>query len=363
MKKKKFAKIREWNRKRNYYFKQLKLDFTRYLYDRKIKSTVDLATIHKVLVLRHDDKIGDMVVSTILYRELKSKNFQIDVLAGKKNHCIIEKNPHINKVWIYEDNKEQQYLQAKKLANEKYDLVIEMGDIVTPEDIRLLSVLNPKHAIGFNKDKINFYSISIPYSRWEEHITTRYIQLLEKLDIKDVSTGYDIYIPEHIQHEVFSFWEKLSANFIVVLNPFAADEKRDLSAQQVEKIINTIKEVLPSSSIILIGEQKKLSACHYQDVIINPCKHLLAAAEIIRKADLVISPDTAIVHLAAAWKKPMICFYGNDMHGSFVNSDVWGPGYDLAVQLKSQDQHHTISTIPLEKIESVIKNTLKRLTQ
>jgi ADP-heptose:LPS heptosyltransferase len=50
---------------------------------------------------------------------------------------------------------------------------------------------------------------------------------------------------------------------------------------------------------------------------------------LIHEADMVISPDTSIVHISAAWKKPLVCVYKNITD----NNDLWAPGYKNASQI------------------------------
>jgi len=53
-----FKKIREWNRKRNYYFKEVKLNIKIYIakliWDKRKKSIFDIKSIKTVLLLRNE---------------------------------------------------------------------------------------------------------------------------------------------------------------------------------------------------------------------------------------------------------------------------------------------------------------------
>ncbi|XPD82508.1 hypothetical protein ACMHUM_19730 [Proteus mirabilis] len=57
----------------------------------------------KVLFLRDDDKIGDMVVSTSILRELKNSGYNIDIVTGKSNFCVIEYSDLYNDHYTYEE--------------------------------------------------------------------------------------------------------------------------------------------------------------------------------------------------------------------------------------------------------------------
>ena len=53
-------------------------------------------------------------------------------------------------------------------------------------------------------------------------------------------------------------------------------------------------------------------------------------AELIKKADLIVSPDTSIVHLARAFDKKMICIYRKELGKEDKNSIIWGPNSEKA---------------------------------
>ena len=51
--------------------------------------------------------------------------------------------------------------------------------------------------------------------------------------------------------------------------------------------------------------------------------------QLIKNVDLVISPDTSIVHISAAWKKSLISVYKNVTDNVYL----WAPGYKQASQI------------------------------
>ncbi|HDZ3112781.1 TPA: lipopolysaccharide heptosyltransferase family protein, partial [Klebsiella pneumoniae] len=63
--------------------------------------------------------------------------------------------------------------------------------------------------------------------------------------------------------------------------------------------------------------------------VINPFNTLHYAMALIAQAELIISPDTSVVHMAAAWNKPLIAVYKDVL----LNNRLWAPGYDNARQI------------------------------
>lgn len=62
------------------------------------------------------------------------------------------------------------------------------------------------------------------------------------------------------------------------------------------------------------------------------------AIALVKYSDLVITPDTSIVHVANAYNKKMICLYNNKK--SDKNEDeniIWGPNYNNCIQLFTKE--------------------------
>jgi len=50
------------------------------------------------------------------------------------------------------------------------------------------------------------------------------------------------------------------------------------------------------------------------------------------------------------------------MHGKYHNNDIWGPGYDAAVQIMTKDKYHPISTIKVSDIIDAVGHMLHKHT-
>ena len=79
-----------------------------------------------------------------------------------------------------------------------------------------------------------------------------------------------------------------------------------------------------------IKELKKLDISKENKVKIIETKGISEVAELIKGADLVVSPDTSIVHLGKAFNKKMICIYRKELGKEDKNSILWGPNSEKA---------------------------------
>ena len=346
---KKFATLRRWNRSKNYFMKSLRMRFAKMIWDHRSKKAFALQDIRKILLLRDDDKIGDMVVSTSVMRELSKQGYLVDILATPKNAAIVQYNPYVNKVLSTEAPG-----IAAQLSAEKYDLVIDMGDKISPASLRFLRNLSAKNVIGFNKENYNIYNKSVQYHDFNGHITNRYDLLMQVMGLADYSTQYELFYPAELDQDVLSFLQKMGHEKFVLINAFAADSRREMSFSQLEELIHSLKNLYPNTGIILLDHLNKIDFTLPEDVYISPFNTLLSAIALISHIDMIISPDTSIVHIAATYNKPLVALYGNDLHGKYVNSDVWGPGYANAIQLRTVNKYHEVSSIPVSEIIAAI---------
>ena len=115
--------------------------------------------IRRILVIKND-KIGDMVLSTGTFRELK-RNFPkagITVIASKSNKQIIEKNKNIDKIIVLDYPPRgykgilNYFKLSKELKKENYDVGIDLrGSIINIFFPKAFGTMRAKaHYVFFN---------------------------------------------------------------------------------------------------------------------------------------------------------------------------------------------------------------------
>ncbi len=80
-----------------------------------------------------------------------------------------------------------------------------------------------------------------------------------------------------------------------------------------------------------------------------------SAVEVIRSCDLVITPDTSIVHIARAFDKPMVAVYNKRKlkNTGLPGYHIWAPGYDKAKQIVCEEAN--VADVAIESVWPVIK--------
>ena len=143
------------------------------------------------------------------------------------------------------------------------------------------------------------------------HISLRCIDALAPLGVVDDGKGLDYFIPnnEHIKDEDLPTGHLFGYVAIVI---GATHNTKKLPVYKLQELCSKI-----NFPIILIGgkedaEQGNEIAVINQQKIFNGCGKfsLNESADLIRKANLVISHDTGMQYIACAFQKPLFAIWG-----------------------------------------------------
>ena len=113
------------------------------LFTKKNQSTFRVTDSKKVLILKYD-RIGDMIVTTPIFRELKNAypNCSISVLASVENKDVIKYNPYIDNIFInYKNSLLQDLPKLLMLRRKHFDVCIELEHSVIPHAIFRLKII------------------------------------------------------------------------------------------------------------------------------------------------------------------------------------------------------------------------------
>jgi len=328
--------LRKWNRKLQDFFRPIRLEFGKLLWDRKKNRNTNLSVgnIKKVLILRYDGKIGDMIITTMIFRELKKTypGIEIGVVTRGANRQVIENNPYVDNMYEYDKNSKNLKKLAEQISSENYDLLLDFSETLRVKQMMFINLCKAKQNLGINKKDWEIFDISIDYKVKDRHITDRYKKVLEILGVEDPDLSYELYFTEAQENFGKDFRSSIEEEKLVVLNPYGASKYRTFNENKVKKIAervlayeeNALTFVFPPDKL---EEVEKISReLRNKKVYINKnIKSIMDSASIIKHSNFLITPDTSIVHLGVALDKNMIAVYRSDEGAEELNSIVWGP--------------------------------------
>ena len=274
--------------------------------------------MYKILIIRFSS-IGDIVLTTPVIRCLKTqlKNVEIHYLTKKKFETVIENNPYINKIYTIDKNTSE---VTKALKKEKYTHIIDLHKNLRSMRVKLL--LNKKSSSykKLNIQKwitVNFKINQLP----NIHIVDRYMDAIGFLGVTNDGKGLDHFIP---QKDIVSLTE-LPLSHQNGYIAFVIGAKHYTKQLPSEKIVSICEKI--NQPIVLLGGKEDYEkgqliintlkpphlTSHISHFVFNGCGkyNLNQSASLIKQAKKVITHDTGLMHIAAAFKKEIISVWGN----------------------------------------------------
>lgn len=263
----------------------------------------------KILVIRFSS-IGDIVLTTPVVRCLKKQlpDTELHFLTKNSFKAIIESNPYVDKAFFLDKDLDE---VIEKLREENYDHVIDLH-----HNLRTLKVKRAlrKPSASFNKLNIEKWLLTtFKYNRMPQiHIVDRYMKTVNDLNVKNDEAGLDYFIPQKDEVKESDIPTSHLAGYVGVVIGAALNTKK-LPLHKLQKLCAGIDH-----PIILLGGKEDSDegdsiASIAPDKIYNACGkfNLNESADLVRRAKLIVTHDTGLMHIATALKKPVVSIWGN----------------------------------------------------
>ncbi|MFW5831630.1 MAG: glycosyltransferase family 9 protein [Prolixibacteraceae bacterium] len=262
----------------------------------------------KFLVIRFSS-IGDIVLTSPVVRCLKKQveGAEVHFLVKEKHRCVV-KSPYIDKVHIFKNNIHD---LLSELEAEQFDYVVDLHHNFRSNRIKSRLKIP---AFSFNKLNIQkFLLVNFKIDRLpDKHIVDRYMETVSVFDVENDGEGLDYFIPED---EAFKREElpQLFHNGYVAFVIAGTYYTKKLPPEKVLEICNRIDYpvlLMGGKNEFETGEQilsqSKGNILNYAGKI-----SLNQSASLVRDANVVLTNDTGLMHIAAAFKKKILSFWGN----------------------------------------------------
>lgn len=289
----------------------------------------NLADAKKVLVLKYD-RIGDMIVATPIFRELKKKypDISISVLASKGNRDVLKYNPYIDNIYTnYKNSLLGDFSSLLNLRKERFDVCIELEHSVIPHAILRLKIINPKKVISIHKDgrygikgsELQLYDFYTKKNK-EGHFGEIWLDTLSFFKIKPDSRKYDIFLSDKERNKAKEFVSSIDSKIKVGINLEGSFKEKQIQPEELKQICKGIYDNYSDIKIVILTTPNKLgktnkiiSKMGFNFVIPSYATDtILDVAALIEQLDLIITPDTSIVHVASAFDKPIVSIHENN---------------------------------------------------
>lgn len=261
----------------------------------------------KILIIRFSS-IGDIVLTTPVLRCIREQvdDVELHYLTKKAFEPVLAANPYIDKLHFLENSLSATIAELKL---ENFDHIIDLH-----HNLRTLIIKKKlrKPSTSFNKLNlqkfllINFRINTLP----KEHIVDRYLRTAEFLGVKNDGAGLDYFLFGN--HHLTLLLPPSHQQYIALV----------IGAQHATKRLPVVRLIelcrLIKKPVVLLGgpddvERGETIAAASGDHIFNGCGKfkLDQSAFLVKMAQSVITHDTGLMHIAAAFKKPIQSIWGN----------------------------------------------------
>lgn len=272
-------------------------------------------TIKKILVIQ-TAFIGDAILSSTIFKGIKAilPNTEVDVLAIPQTSNLFQNNPNISNVYEFDKRKINNRIFSvfsvlKTIRNNKYDLGISIQSSITSTFLMILGGI--KLRIGYPRQKLLTHSIITLKGL---HLRKRVLRLLEPLSDKVLDDQTELFWTEKEENKIYSII-KNDSNKKIVVSPGSAQYTKQWPKEYFGKLLSMIEQ--SGISVYLVGGKEEKDLCKkiiseykLRSINLTGDLTLLESAALINKVDLVVSNDSAPLHIANAVKTDVFTIFG-----------------------------------------------------
>lgn len=315
----------------------IKINFLSFFFKNRYNSSFTASELNTCLLIHDNEKIGDLIVLSALYRMLAEKQVKLYVMSAGTAHDFLKSNPHIAKFIIKKSNGFFDTLKMRKqLKKYHFDVVLDPFETFPSfNHSLLLSAFKDSYVLGFDKCYKRYYSCYDPHDEhMQEHMSTRVKNITKHLygaeEIYD--DRYDLTIPDDIEKTIKDF---IGSSQVIIINPLGAKKICRLTLDQISYIDKWLKAKCPEFRIIYTGHPNDLSDVDIDNIETLPYKEFIYTVALVKYCRYVITVDTALVHIASAFDRPMLAIYPAARSQTYPSPLIWAPNNKNAIQLIS----------------------------
>ena len=264
----------------------------------------------KILVIRFSS-IGDIVLTTPVLRCIRRQHpgAELHFLTKKVFQPVVGHNPHIDKIHYLEDDVSA---IIPALKAEKFDYVADLHNNLRTARVKQALGVEKTHAFPkLNIQKWMLVNLKLNLMP-DKSIVERYFEAVKPLGVHNDGLGLEYYIPETAITTNDDIPTSHWTGYVACVIGGSYNTKKF----PIEKW-KAFCEAVPYPVMLLGGpddhEEGRLIAETDPIKIYNSCGkfNLNESAHLVQRARVVVSNDTGLMHIAAAFNKPVISLWGN----------------------------------------------------
>ena len=348
--------------------------------NRQVQLPIDLSKVGSILILRYD-KIGDMIVTLPIFQLLKSRNprIKIGVLASTANVELVRADKNVDDCFVVYNNPLKLLGELNRIRKAHYPMVLNfIFNRMTSGGLICNFACRNAIKIGQGQEKYRFYfNVLLSIPRGTTHMFEMLIHYIEQIfgiRVLDAEKSIRFTVDEAARDVVDRFLEKhgltrctskeSGVRSFVILNVSARQDNKRLLANQVVAIAAELTRQMQLETIVISAPEDRTMAVEVVAEVGNArCIYfpeldrasLLEIASLVEGATCLVTPDTAVIHIASAMGTPVV--------GIFTPLQVnqeWLP-YKTKYGLIKAPENQPVSSIPPGTLVSGVRDFLDQI--
>ncbi|CAN5413206.1 hypothetical protein BH10BAC6_BH10BAC6_16610 [soil metagenome] len=341
---------------------------------RSVELPIDLHSVHRILVLRYD-AIGDMIVTTALFAVLKRlmPNVVIDVVASPKNVTLLDDDERVNRAMVYDRSFKSMMNVRSQCRDVKYDVVLSFVFNKTTESGlaaalwggRLATVVSILHEAREHHYSA-WFNVQVPIERNTMTMAAMQIEVANALfgwSVDAVHEPIDLRISDERRTRAAHIVHRPTNALHIIINLSAGNWYRQWSEQRNEELIRLLRSTFPNVVCSLMADPTRtgmatIIASKFDSNVraIPGIDDLLTVVAATGEADVVISPDTSIVHAASNMGTPVVVMY--TQKATFINE--WMP-HGVPYRAVLTNEREELEAIEPQRVVDAVQDLLRSL--
>ena len=269
---------------------------------------MQLEKVNKLLIVRLSS-LGDILLTTPLVRTLK-KNYpatEIDFVVREEYKDLLLLNPHLQNIFIYNNNKDELKTLKNRICENNYDLIIDLQNNLRSW---LLLKCYGKSVLGFKKNNIKKFLLvhfKINKLKNAKPVPLRYASTLENFRLDD--KGLEL-TTDKIQNPLLNSIENL-----IGICPGSKHFTKTWPEEYFIELGTLLNE--NGFKVALFGGKDDIKVCERISSklpsAINLCNdnNILQTAADMKCCKVIYCNDSGLMHVATAVNIPVIAFFGS----------------------------------------------------
>lgn len=271
--------------------------------------------------------MGDIILTSHMIRLLKQRfpDAAIDFLVKKKYASLIQYNPNIHQKFVFDTEKGFSDILRliRQIRKQHYDAVIDLQRNFRSVVVSFFSGAQWKFKYRPKRWE-RFWLVHFHRDIYREvkPVPLRYLETLSPWDIKDDEKGIELFVKASARNSVEKILEKACMKKneeIVLLAPGAGRNTKRWPAERYGEVGDYFNN--RGKRVILVGgkmdrscadevsESMKTSSLNFAGQF-----SLMETAALIKKAIILVTNDTGLMHMGIALNRKVISIFGPTTH-------------------------------------------------